>query len=76
METATVITEGDSQTVLLPKGYHLPTPTVHIRLEGDAVVLEPLKAQAWPERFFDEIHITDATFVRPEQGAPPRVNYL
>jgi len=76
METATVITEGDRQTVRLPKGYHLPTPTVQIRHEGDAVVLEPLKPQAWPAGFFDQIHITDPTFERPAQGVLPPVNPL
>jgi len=76
METATVITEGDRQTVRLPKGYHLPTPTVQIRHEGDAVVLEPLKPQAWPAGFFDQIHITDPTFERPDQGVLPPVNPL
>ena len=76
METATVITEGDRQTVRLPKGYHLSTSTVQIRQEGEAVVLEPLKPQTWPAGFFDEIHITDPTFERPQQGALPAVKTL
>ncbi len=68
METAIVITEGDRQTIRLPKAYHLSTPTVQIRRQGDAVVLEPLKPQTWPAGFFDEIHIADPTFERPDQG--------
>jgi virulence-associated protein VagC len=76
METATVILEGELQTVRLPKGFHLPTPTVSVRHDGDAIVLEPLKAKSWPECFFEFVHISDAAFVRPAQGTPPPVKTL
>jgi virulence-associated protein VagC len=76
METAIVILEGELQTVRLPKGFHLPTPTVSVRHDGDAIVLEPLKAKSWPERFFEFVHISDAAFVRPAQGTPPPVKTL
>ena len=72
METATVIVEGDRQTVRLPKSIHLP-PEVYVRQEGEAVVLEPARPKAWPEGFFDSIHITDPAFNRPEQGQLPPV---
>jgi len=74
METATVTHEGECQTVRLPKGFYLSTPTVSVRHEGEAIVLEPLKPKAWPEGFFDSIHITDPTFVRPDQGRLPPGN--
>jgi virulence-associated protein VagC len=76
METATVIREGEFQTVRLPKGFHLSTPTVGVRHEGEAIVLEPLRPAAWPEGFFDSIHITDPAFVRPDQGQLPLVKSL
>jgi len=76
METATVIDEGECQTVRLPKGFHLATPTVSVRHEGETIVLEPLKPKTWPEGFFDSIHITDLAFVRPEQGQLPPVKSL
>ena len=76
METATVTLEGERQTVRLPKGYRLPTPTVSVRHDGEAVVLEPLKSNSWPEKFFDAIHIADSAFVRPEQGPLPPVKNL
>jgi antitoxin VapB len=76
METATVIHEGECQTVRLPKGFHLSATTVGIRHEGEAIVLEPLKAKAWPEGFFDSIHIADPAFLRPEQGQLPPVKPL
>jgi virulence-associated protein VagC len=76
MATATVTTEGETQTVRLPKGYHIPTPTVEVRHEGSAIVLEPARPATWPHGFFDEIHITDPDFDRPEQGTLPAIRAL
>ncbi len=76
METATVIHEGECQTVRLPKGFHLSTETVGVRHEGEAIVLEPLKPKDWPEGFFDSIHIADPAFARPDQGHLPPVKSL
>jgi len=76
METATVTREGECQTIRLPKGFHLSTPTVGVRQEGEAIVLEPLKPKGWPEGFFDSIHITDPLFERPEQGQLPALKSL
>ena len=73
METATVIDEGDCQTVRLPKGFRIATPTVGVRHEGEAIVLEPVKPKTWPAGFFDAIHITDPAFSRPDQGQLPPV---
>jgi len=75
METVTVTTEGDRQTVRLPRTVHLP-PTVLVRQQGEIVVLEPVKPQTWPDGFFDSIHITDPAFERPEQGRLPPVKSL
>ncbi len=75
METATVISEGDRQTVRLPKGVHLPA-IVFVRQEGESVVLEPIKPKFWPEGFFDSIHINDPLFERPEQGQLPPVKEI
>jgi antitoxin VapB len=71
METATVSHDGECQTVRLPKGFHLSTPKVGVRHDGESIVLEPLKPKASPEGFFDSIHIADPAFVRPEQGQLP-----
>ena len=75
VETATVILEGDCQTVRLPKSVHLPT-NIFVRQEGESVVLEPAKPKTWPEGFFDPIHVTDPAFERPEQGQLPPVKNL
>ena len=72
METATVIHEGECQTVCLPKGFHISTPTVGVRHEGEAIVLEPLHPKTWPSGFFDSIHITDLAFLRLGQGPLPQ----
>jgi len=73
MDTAIVIKDGDHQTVRLPKGVHLPTPTVLVRQEGTSVVLEPAGATTWPVGFFDSIRIDDPAFERPEQAPLPPV---
>jgi virulence-associated protein VagC len=75
METATVIVEGDRQTVRLPKSIHLPKE-VFVRQEGESVVLEPAKPKTWPKGFFESIHITDPAFTRPDQGQLPPVKDL
>jgi virulence-associated protein VagC len=75
MQTATVVREGDCQTVRLPKNVHLPA-TVFVRQDGDNVVLEPAKPRTWPESFFESIHVTDPAFERPEQGQLPPVKGL
>jgi virulence-associated protein VagC len=76
VDTATVIHEGECQTVRLPKGFRFSTATVSVRHDGEAIVLEPLKPKAWPEGFFDSICIADPSFVRPEQGQLPPVKSL
>lgn len=62
-----MIEEGDCLTVRLPKNTGLPG-VVSLRRQGDAVVLAPIKPEKWPLGFFDEIHISDPEFQRPEQG--------
>ena len=76
METTTVTGDGGCQTVRLPKGFHISTPTVLIRHEGEAIVLEPLKSMVWPAGFFESIHIEDPSFARPPQGQLPSVKPL
>jgi virulence-associated protein VagC len=76
METATVILEGDRQTVRLPKSVRLPGSTVAVRHEGESVVLEPIKPTKWPDNFFDSIHIPDSAFARLPQGKLPPTKEL
>ena len=71
-----MISDGDRQTVRLPKSVHLPTSTVAVRLEGESVVLEPIKPTVWPENFFDSIHISDSSFDRLPQGKLPPAKVL
>ena len=58
METATLILDGDCQTVRLPKSVHLPA-NVFVRQDGESVVLEPAKPKTWPKGFFDFIYVSD-----------------
>ena len=73
MMTAKLFMNGRSQAVRLPKEYRFSGREVAIRREGEAVVLEPLKASTWPKGFFNRICITDHSFARPEQGKMPSI---
>ena len=69
MSTATVKLEKGHCTVRLPPEISVPEGEVSVRLDGKTLVLEPLKKEQWPPDFFEAIHISDETFVRPPQ--PP-----
>ena len=73
MSTAEIVDIGDVQTVTLPSEFHIDAEMVSIRREGEAIILEPLKAAAWPEGFFAAIHIDDPMFSRSDQGQAPAV---
>lgn len=73
MDTAKVTHDGDHQTIHLPSGIRLPVGVVSVRQQGESVILEPVRASTWPEGFFDDIHIADPAFERPEQGTLPNV---
>ena len=65
MKTAELSYTGQSQAVKLPEEFRLDGDVVSIRREGEAVILEPIKARNWPEGFFEAIRIDDPRFVRP-----------
>ena len=76
METTEIIHDGQSQAVKLPDGYQFEGTAVSIRREGEAVILEPLKARQWPVGFFDQIRVDDKAYCRPDQGLlPPAPNF-
>jgi len=71
MQTAEILNVDGDQSVKLPAEFHFEGNRVGIRREGDAVILEPVKANSWPMGFFDSIWIDDAAFERPAQGQVP-----
>jgi virulence-associated protein VagC len=71
MKTVQLVETSSGQMVPLPEEFRFATPTVSIRREGDAVILEPSKSEHWPEHFFADIRIDDPAFVRPDQGSTP-----
>jgi virulence-associated protein VagC len=76
MKTADIIETSQGQAVRLPDEFRFTVPTVSIRREAEAVILEPLKPAAWPEGFFESIRIDDPAFTRPEQGTMPPAPWL
>ena len=71
MTTAQIIEVDGIQSVRLPAEFRFPSPTISIRREGEAVILEPLKLTIWPANFFEKVGIDDPAFVRPLQGKAP-----
>jgi len=71
MKTAEVVETNKGQAIQLPDEFRFHTSRVSVRRQGDAVVLEPLKPDRWPDGFFEAIHIDDPAFVRPDQGPMP-----
>jgi antitoxin VapB len=47
MQTATITTQGDSQSVLLPAGLHLEGSEVYVKPLGRSVLLIPKDADLW-----------------------------
>jgi antitoxin VapB len=76
MKTAEIVETSHGQAVRLPEEFRFTTPSVSIRREGEAVILEPVKAAHWPEGFFQAIRIDDPAFIRPPQGETPQVPRL
>ena len=71
MKTVELISIDGHQAVRLPDEFRFSDTTVTIRKEGDALILERVKAKTWPTDFSDAIHIDDTEFIRPSQGATP-----
>ena len=57
---------GRSQAVRLPKEFRFSGESVLIKLEGNAVVIEPL--DDWPENYVESFAGVPDDFERPEQG--------
>lgn len=76
MKTAEVVDIGGMQVVRLPEEFQFDSRVVSIRREGEALILEPLRATAWPNGFFEAIRIEDPRFARPDQGPMPPVPSL
>jgi virulence-associated protein VagC len=71
MITVRIVETSQGQAILLPEEFRFTTPTVSIRRQGDAVILEPIQPTHWPGHFFEDIHIEDPAFTRPPQSAIP-----
>jgi len=52
---AKLFQNGRSQAVRLPKAFRMKGDEVHVRREGDAVILEPVKKRAWPKGYWARV---------------------
>ena len=69
VKRAKVFQTGRSQAVRLPKEFRFEGPSVLIRREGTAVVLEP---DDWPPGYALSFAGMPDDFDRPAQGEPDR----
>ena len=73
MQTATVITNGDSQSVELPNGFHLDGGEVFVKRLGSSVMLIPKDANLWElmaegiDQFTDDFMIDRAQPAQQER---------
>jgi virulence-associated protein VagC len=54
-ERAKLFWNGRSQAVRLPKEFRFLGDEVHVRREGEAVILEPVPKRRWPEGYWRRI---------------------
>ena len=52
---AKLFRNGRSQAVRLPKEFRFPGDEVSLRREGDAVILEPVRAKTWPRGYWSRL---------------------
>jgi len=72
--TAKVFWSGNSQAVRLPKAFRFPRETeeVEVRRQGERIILEPVRPQAWPESFWQAFGDMPEGFERPVQRRQDR----
>ena len=51
MNTAKVFAAGRSQAIRIPKEFRFSDDEVSIRREGEAIILEPIRDERWPDGF-------------------------
>jgi antitoxin VapB len=72
--TAKIFWSGNSQAVRLPKEFRFEpgTEEVAIRRDGEQIILEPVKAEEWPDDFWRAFEGMPEGFERPAQVAQKR----
>jgi antitoxin VapB len=69
MQTATVITQGSSQSVQLPEGFHIDGNEVYVKHLGKSLLLIPKDADPW-DVLADSLDQFTDDFMR-ERSQPP-----
>jgi antitoxin VapB len=70
MATAKLFRNGRSQAVRLPKEFRFDGTEVSVRREGEAVILEPIRARAWPKGYWNRWGKASRG-LRPIEPLPP-----
>jgi len=69
MQTAKIISNGNSQAVYLSKEFYFETPEVYITKQGENLIISPKKA-TW-DTFFDTLPAFDDDFLADREDTLP-----
>lgn len=70
LQTAKIISTGDSQAVYLPEGFYFATSEVYITQQGENLIISPKKT-TW-DAFFDTASAFDDDFLADREDALPQ----
>ncbi len=69
MQTAKIISNGNSQAVYLSEEFYFETPEVYITKQGENLIISPKKA-TW-DTFFDTLPAFDDDFLADREDTLP-----
>lgn len=70
MQTAKIVSDGNTQAVYLPPEFFLNTTEVYISKEGENLIIFPKKS-TW-DAFFDSVSAFDDDFLKDREDLPPQ----
>ncbi len=70
MQTAKIVSNGNSQAVYLPEEFYFATSEVYISKQGENLIISPKKT-TW-DTFFDTFPAFDDDFLADREDPPPQ----
>lgn len=70
MQTAKIVSNGNSQAVYLPEGFYFATAEVYISKQGENLIISPKKS-TW-DSFFDTVSAFDDGFLADREDTLPQ----
>lgn len=70
LQTAKIVSNGDSQAVYLPEEFYFATSEVYISKQGENLIISPKKS-TW-DSFFDTVSVFDDGFLADREDTLPQ----